>query len=131
MVFHPETGNDDTTSGGTGGPIYPRSRVIPVLAFNGSTAKQQERQQRRRPGGSDNNYNDSDTDDGETSKPTTAATTTTTMLPPDYAMIELNGELIAPVEFPPADACRSILGMDGQIELGMLEVDSATGVSVV
>ena len=31
-------------------------------------------------------------------------------LPPDYAMIELNGELLPPVQYPTIDQCRTVLG---------------------
>jgi len=41
-------------------------------------------------------------------------------LPPEYAMIEVNGNLIAPVEFPPGDSCREIFGADRRVELGKL-----------
>mmetsp|Transcript_26707 Transcript_26707/g.62413 ORF Transcript_26707/g.62413 Transcript_26707/m.62413 type:complete len:155 (-) Transcript_26707:939-1403(-) len=41
-------------------------------------------------------------------------------LPPEYAMIELNGNLIAPVELPPGDTCRQIFGTDRRVELGKL-----------
>mmetsp|Transcript_18577 Transcript_18577/g.44853 ORF Transcript_18577/g.44853 Transcript_18577/m.44853 type:complete len:193 (+) Transcript_18577:82-660(+) len=30
--------------------------------------------------------------------------------PPDYAMIELNGELLPPVQYPTIDQCRTVLG---------------------
>lgn len=45
--------------------------------------------------------------------------------PPEFVMIEINGELIAPVEFPSKDSSRTILGgSDGkQVELGKLQLD--------
>lgn len=39
---------------------------------------------------------------------------------PEYAMIELNGILISPVEFPTDDECRSVFGSDQRVELGKL-----------
>jgi hypothetical protein len=43
-------------------------------------------------------------------------------------MIELNGELISPVEFPSSQECQSIFGSHGGVELGKLYFDSsATG----
>jgi hypothetical protein len=86
------------------------SRVIPVLPFNSRST------------------------DLSTTTTTTTTVPTITLdssnhTPPDYAMIELNGELIAPIEYPSANTCQSILGMDGHIELGKLEIDS-NGVSI-
>jgi hypothetical protein len=45
--------------------------------------------------------------------------------PPEFVMIELNGELIAPVEFPSRECSKSVLrGCDGkQVELGKLHLD--------
>ena len=40
--------------------------------------------------------------------------------PPEYAMIELNGNLIPPVEFPPGETCLQIFGKDRTVELGKL-----------
>jgi hypothetical protein len=45
------------------------------------------------------------------------------LLPPEYAMIELNGELIPPVEFPTKDVSRAILGTEQGVELGKLKLD--------
>ncbi|KAG7358517.1 Ctf8-domain containing protein [Nitzschia inconspicua] len=50
--------------------------------------------------------------------------TTSVCSPPEYVMIELNGELIAPVEYPLSDTCRTILGKDDAIELGKLRLDT-------
>lgn len=54
-------------------------------------------------------------------------------MPPDYAMIELNGQLLPPVEFPTADECRTVLGggnaddaddaTGAVVELGQLQLD--------
>lgn len=43
-------------------------------------------------------------------------------VPPEYAMIEINGNLIAPVEFPPGESCRRIFGADRRVELGKLHL---------
>jgi hypothetical protein len=51
--------------------------------------------------------------------------------PPEYVMIELNGELIAPVEYPSADTCRIILGKESTVELGKLRLDDANKVRLV
>lgn len=40
--------------------------------------------------------------------------------PPEYAMIELNGNLVPPVEFPPKDTCVQVFGKDRTVELGKL-----------
>lgn len=90
--------------------IQQPSRMIPVLPFGNSNNRQQQQERIRE---SDDNHND-----GVTSLPP----------PPDYAMIELNGELIGPIEYPSTNTCRSILGIDGQVELGKLEIES-NGVS--
>jgi len=37
---------------------------------------------------------------------------------PEYTMIELNGILLPPIEFPPIDTCQSIFGTDRRVELG-------------
>jgi len=37
---------------------------------------------------------------------------------PAYTMIELNGILLPPIEFPPMDTCQSIFGTDQRVELG-------------
>jgi len=41
-----------------------------------------------------------------------------TQEPPEYAMIELNGTLIPPIEFPPGETCRKVFGEDRRVELG-------------
>jgi hypothetical protein len=55
----------------------------------------------------------------------TPATTTETMipLPPEWALVELNGELLAPIELPDADSTRRILGQEGQMELGLVKLE--------
>eukprot|EP00533_Pseudo-nitzschia_delicatissima_P011087 CAMPEP_0116101416 /NCGR_PEP_ID=MMETSP0327-20121206/12800_1 /TAXON_ID=44447 /ORGANISM="Pseudo-nitzschia delicatissima, Strain B596" /LENGTH=134 /DNA_ID=CAMNT_0003593379 /DNA_START=110 /DNA_END=514 /DNA_ORIENTATION=- len=40
--------------------------------------------------------------------------------PPEYAMIEVNGNLVPPVEFPPEDTCVQVFGKDRTVELGKL-----------
>jgi len=37
---------------------------------------------------------------------------------PAYTMVELNGILLPPIEFPPMDTCQSIFGTDQRVELG-------------
>lgn len=49
---------------------------------------------------------------------------------PEYAMIELNGILISPVEFPTDDECRSVFGSDQRVELGKLYMVGPEKVSV-
>jgi hypothetical protein len=49
--------------------------------------------------------------------------------PPEYVMIELNGELIPPVEYPSPDICRTILGKDDGVELGKLHQDNKNNAS--
>ena len=44
--------------------------------------------------------------------------------PPEWAMIELNGNLIAPMEFPTEDVSQPILGGEDRVELGSLELGS-------
>jgi len=39
---------------------------------------------------------------------------------PEYAMIELNGTLIPPIEFPPGETCRKVFGEDRRVELGKI-----------
>ena len=40
--------------------------------------------------------------------------------PPEFSMIELNGNLIPPVEFPPEETCVQVFGKDRTVELGKL-----------
>ena len=83
-----------------------KSKVIPVLAY--------------------------DDDGGEESLASLAsASSSTTSRPPEYAMIELNGNLIAPVEFPTGDTCRQIFGTDRRVELGKLYMKGPEKASVV
>ena len=43
--------------------------------------------------------------------------------PPHWAMVELNGELIAPTEFPTDEVTQVILGKnEGLVELGQLQM---------
>jgi hypothetical protein len=44
--------------------------------------------------------------------------------PPEWAMIELNGNLIAPMEFPTEDASQTVLGGEDRVELGKLVLGS-------
>jgi hypothetical protein len=71
------------------------SREIPVLAYNHGSNDEI------------NNNNDNETGEG-------------CSFPPEYAMIELNGNLIAPIEFPPGETCRQVFGEDRRVELGKL-----------
>lgn len=53
--------------------------------------------------------------------------------PPEFSMIELNGNLIPPVEFPPEETCVRVFGKDRTVELGKLYregPDKASGASV-
>jgi hypothetical protein len=70
------------------------SKEIPVLAYNH--------------GSNDESNNDNETGEGSSN------------LPPEYAMIELNGNLIAPIEFPPGETCQQVFGEDRRVELGKL-----------
>ena len=52
--------------------------------------------------------------------------------PPEYAMIEVNGNLIPPIEFPPEETCVQVFGKDRTVELGKLfrsGPDKASGIS--
>jgi hypothetical protein len=49
-------------------------------------------------------------------------TTESIPLPPEWALVELNGELLAPIELPDADSTRRILGQVGQMELGLVKL---------
>jgi hypothetical protein len=42
--------------------------------------------------------------------------------PPEWAMIELNGSLIPPVEVPTQDEIQTILGDKDRVELGRLQI---------
>ena len=42
--------------------------------------------------------------------------------PPEWSMIEVNGELIAPVELPTKEESQTILGGEGHVELGKLQM---------
>lgn len=42
--------------------------------------------------------------------------------PPEWAMIELNGNLIAPVEYPTKETSQTVLGGEDQVELGKLDL---------
>jgi len=42
--------------------------------------------------------------------------------PPEWSMLELNGTLIPPVELPTREAATDILGADGRVELGRLQI---------
>eukprot|EP00980_Cylindrotheca_fusiformis_P006171 scaffold1319_cov126-Cylindrotheca_fusiformis.AAC.60 len=42
---------------------------------------------------------------------------------PEWAMVELNGELLPPVELPAQQESEAILGVSDQVELGKLSVD--------
>jgi hypothetical protein len=44
--------------------------------------------------------------------------------PPEWAMIELNGELIAPTEFPTNETCQTVLCGGDRVELGRLQLSS-------
>jgi hypothetical protein len=44
--------------------------------------------------------------------------------PPEWAMIELNGELIAPAEFPTHETCQTVLCGGDRVELGRLQLSS-------
>mmetsp|Transcript_27768 Transcript_27768/g.59364 ORF Transcript_27768/g.59364 Transcript_27768/m.59364 type:complete len:161 (-) Transcript_27768:583-1065(-) len=74
------------------------SKEIPILAYN-----------------NDVNINNNENDDDRLSQQTLPLP-----LPPEYAMIEINGNLIAPVEFPKGDTCLKIFGADKRVELGKL-----------
>ena len=53
--------------------------------------------------------------------------------PPEFSMIEVNGNLIPPVEFPPEETCVQVFGKDRTVELGKLYregPDKASGASV-
>ena len=57
---------------------------------------------------------------------TSTTTTPSNNNVPEYAMIELNGELISPVEFPTSQECQSIFDSHGVVELGKLYFDDNT-----
>ena len=42
--------------------------------------------------------------------------------PPEWALLELNGELICPTQFPSKSSCEEVLGADGRVELGRLKL---------
>jgi hypothetical protein len=44
--------------------------------------------------------------------------------PPEWAMIELNGDVIAPTEFPTHETCQSVLCGGDRVELGRLQLSS-------
>jgi len=103
-----------------------KSKVIPIRSY-----KSQEEEE----------DNDDDDDDDDDEQPLTSLAPTTSKSSklasssdspaPEYAMVELNGELIAPVEFPPTDTCQSIFGTDRRVELGKFYMDGPEKVSTV
>ena len=93
-----------------------KSKVIPIRSY-----KYQEEE----------NDDDDDDDDEQpltslaapSSKSASKSTSSNRPPAPEYAMVELNGELIAPIEFPPTDTCQSIFGTDRRVELGKFYMD--------
>jgi hypothetical protein len=88
------------------------SKCIPVLACNNENV---ENDINNILDGDNNNNNNIIKDDNH-------------KYPPEYVMIELNGELIAPIEYPSPDACRTILGKESTVELGKLRFDDVNKV---
>ena len=42
--------------------------------------------------------------------------------PPEFAMIELNGELLSPTEIPTTEKAQAVLGGVDRVELGRLQL---------
>jgi hypothetical protein len=131
VVVIPYIGNSDNDK-----YVAPeKSKVIPIRSYKYQDEDNDD----------DDDVDDDDDDDGDddeqpltslaapSSKSASASTSTSSDRPPapEYAMVELNGELIAPVEFPPTDTCQSIFGTDRRVELGKFYMDGPEKVSVV